>query len=300
MPPKRTETLEEKAVMLDRKREQGRIRFNRWYEKEVNKAKILEKRAMERELGRLYKAGILPPVPIRHEIQMPQDENEQPYENEVYYDDEPQQDYENEVLHQTAPAPVPEPVVERFTLLDETEVKRIKKIPTTSKMNYDTILAKIALRIANSKKQSDKTLTNYTNLLNLLYRALDTPHDKPLNLNNPEFLFHKFDTLMTVGKIPRPYAFSSKKNWIQLVVLLADPRNDFKLNVKKEAFVKYDNKFKEIKLVETRVAEKKKQDVDLYAGVPYFSKIVERAEATLGKDSAFFFFFFFFFFKIFI
>jgi hypothetical protein len=39
--------------------------------------------------------------------------------------------------------------------------------------------------------------------------------------------------------------------------MLADPRNGFKLQVKKEAFDIYDNKFKEIKVIETKLAEKK-------------------------------------------
>jgi hypothetical protein len=61
MPPKekRTLTLEEKAELFMLKNESNNIRQRRWYNKHQNKAKILAKRKMKRDLFRPFKAGTL-------------------------------------------------------------------------------------------------------------------------------------------------------------------------------------------------------------------------------------------------
>ena len=93
--------------------------------------------------------------------------------------------------------------------------------------------------------------------MGLLYRATDTPKEKAINLNNPQRLFLQLDNCLTSGKTPRPYAFSSKVNWVQLIVLLSDERNGFNLKVKKEAFQVYDSKLKELQIAGQRRAEAK-------------------------------------------
>jgi hypothetical protein len=88
-----------------------------------------------------------------------------------------------------------------------------------------------------------------------------------------------------VSKTPKDYAFSSKTNWVQMIVLLSDPRNEFKLQVKKEVFDIYQNKLKELQILAGRRAEAKTEDKDVYASVPVFSTIVERAKAKFGEEA---------------
>jgi hypothetical protein len=75
-----------------------------------------------------------------------------------------------------------------------------------------------------------------------------------------------------------------------MIVLLSDPRNEFKLQVKKEVFDIYQNKLKELQILAGRRAEAKTEDKDVYASVPVFSTIVERAKAKFGEDSKFYLF----------
>ena len=274
MPPKQPETPEQAAEKLERHRLLNRERQRKWYSNQVNKNNLLEKRKEERKVYREYKKGTL------HNARTPpQEEQEEPQDNEVYYDAE----------EEPRPQPPPrEPTVEKLTTMPEADILKIRKVPCSSKQNFDSIVEQIRERINASKKQSQATLNNYIAVLGLLYRATDTPKEKAINLNNPQRLFLQLDNCLTSGKTPRPYAFSSKTNWIQMIVLLADPRNDFKLGVKTEAFQEYDTKLKALQILGQERAEKKTTDVDIYSTVPTFTKIVELAEAKFGKESKFY------------
>ena len=241
MPPTEL-TVEEKAAKLDLAREKNRLRQRKYYAKTINKEKILETKKEQRRVYREYKKGTL------HNARTPpQEEEEVVPENEVYYEAE----------EEPRPQPPPrEPTVEKLTTMPEADILKIRKVPCSSKQNFDSIVEKIRGRINSSKKQSQATLNNYIAVLGLLYRATDTPKEKAINLNNPQRLFLQLDNCLTSGKTPRPYAFSSKTNWIQMLVLLADPRNDFKLGVKTEAFQEYDTKLKALQILGQERAEK--------------------------------------------
>ena len=264
------ESLEQKAASLDRLRANNRERQKRWYDKNVNKAKVLDRRKEQRRVYREYKRGTLSNTTP---------DQEEP-ENEFFYDTEEAQRSVPEIVH--------EPVLEKLTTVPEADIMKIRKVSTSSKMTFDAIVEKLRERVMSSAKASEKTLKNYIALLELLFRATNTPKHTAINLNNPQRLFLQLDNLQTVGKTPRPYAFSSKTNWIQMVVLLADPRNNFKLQVKKEAFEIYDRKLKELQIMGQQRAESKTKDVDIYASVPSFSKILERAKVKYGTESKFY------------
>ena len=274
MPPKEPETPEQAAHKLEHHRMLNRERQKRFYANNVNKEKILEKRKDQRRVYREYKKGNL----ANNITAETEGDNENIPENEVYYDEQ----------EEPRPEPPPrEPTVEKLTTMPEADIMKIRKVPCNSKQTFDSIVAKIRERITNSKKQSEATLRNYITTLALLYRATGTPIEKAINLNNPQRLFLQLDACLTVGKTPRPYAFSSKTNWIQMVVLLADPRNDFKLQVKTGAFQIFDAKLKELQILGQERGEQKTKD-NQYASVPPFSKIVERAKAKFGSTSKFY------------
>ena len=186
MPPKQPETPEQAAEKLERHRLLNRERQRKWYSNQVNKNNLLEKRKEERKVYRDYKKGTL------HNARTPpQEEQEEPQDKEVYYEAE----------EEPRPQPPPrEPTVEKLTTMPEADILKIRKVPCSSKQNFDSIVEKIRERINASKKQSQATLNNYIAVLGLLYRATDTPKEKAINLNNPQRTSHRLAGLTRTAR----------------------------------------------------------------------------------------------------
>jgi hypothetical protein len=131
--------------------------------------------------------------------------------------------------------------------------------------------------------ESKGTISTYTTSINDLYRVTNTPVDKPLNLNNPHALFRQLDTLRN-PKTNEDYGIDKKTNLIQTVVKLADPKNEYALEVNPDALEIYKKKFDELKILKTDNQQGRKEHLTTYL----FTDILKKAHDVLGTDDKFY------------
>jgi hypothetical protein len=238
----------------------GRIRQKHWYERNVKK--VADNRRKDRELFKELKANagiITTRQPIYNEPEQEQNIQEEYYEPEK----------ENIPVE-------PEPVEKvRFTNLTDKQIKKLKKRQTNSKQTYAGII-----EILKKHTTSKKSVESYTTAIKQLYEMTDTNINQPLNLNNPQLIFQKLDTLKYKGK---DYGIDKLASFAQTLVLLSDIQKGFNLDVNTESYNIYNNKFKELKIMkrdnQTNNQTKKSKEIIL------FSNILRKALEVYGIQS---------------
>lgn len=173
-----------------------------------------------------------------------------------------------------APAPIEQPV---FNNLSK---EQLKKIVTTS--NSQTNLKEILDRFRSfSLSGSKQTYTTYSTQVKQLYTLTGTHVTKAINLNNVKLIFDKLD------KYKKPdgsdYGIDKLFLMVQVILILSDPENNFKLGVNKEVFNIYKSKYNEFKILKG-----KKQERSQEQEVPRFTSIISKAKQQLGVDSTFY------------
>ena len=225
--------------------EKARIRQKRWYAKNVKK--VSDKKKEQRVLFKQLKesAGLVP---------------------------EP----EPEVIPE--PEPETEPVeVGMFNTFSKNEYNKIKKT-NNSKSDLNTILTRLKSFSQTGSKDSFKT---YKTNVEQLYALTKTDKNKAINLNNVESLFKILDEFKKPNG--QEYGIDKKFNTIHIISILADPTNNFGLNVDKKAYEIFKQKHEEFKILKKDKQTNKKQKE-----VPMFSEILQKAKSHFGLDSEFF------------
>jgi hypothetical protein len=240
----------------------ARIRQKHWYNRNVKK--VSENRRKDRQLFKELKqqAGII--TTSRNLPVEPAVENE-------YYEQETEPYYEQENIPE-APQPV-EKV--RFTNLTDKQIKKLKKRQTNSKQTYAGII-----EILKKHTTSKKSIETYKTTIKQLYEMTETDINKPINLNNPQLIFQKLDTLQYKGK---NYGIDKLTEFAQTLVLLSDIQKGFNLDVSVENYNIYNNKFKELKIMKRENQTNKVGQV-----IHIFTPILNKALEVFGIESKFY------------
>jgi hypothetical protein len=237
----------------------ARIRQKHWYNRNVKK--VSENRRKDRELFKELKqqAGI---TTISRNLPV----ETEPVENNIQ---EPDPEPEEPVLE-----------VAKFTTLTNNQIKKIKKVQTKSKQTKAGIIAHLSVYITKNNG-SMGSLPSYKTMINQFYEMTDTDVNKPLNLNNPQVLFQTLDNYKKPDG--SEYAIDRKAGWAQMLYMLADEKNGFKLEVIPASFEIYKNKHNELQIIkrdnQTNNQTKNSKKIIL------FSNILKKCLEIYGRNS---------------
>ena len=128
---------------------------------------------------------------------------------------------------------------------------------------------------------SQDSYKTYKTNVEQLYALTKTDKNKPINLNNIELVFKTLDEFKKPNG--QEYGIDKKFNLINILAILADPKNNFGLNVDKKVYEMLKQKFDEFKIL-----KKDKQTTKSKIAVPFFSEILQKAKTNFGEKSEFY------------